>query len=100
MKRIMLPRVAGSSLVAERLVDDAHISPGDDVVVDGLGLVILSDFFAQDFIALLAKRSPSTCLLDQGPPEWHTAASETAASVGLPISIRADYPPGYKRPVF
>ncbi|AUI51177.1 hypothetical protein [Arthrobacter crystallopoietes] len=87
-------------MVAERLVEQAHICPGDGVVVDGLGLTILSDFFAEDFIPLLAKRRPWSVLLDQGPPEWHTAAAEAATAVGLPFEIRADYLPGYKWPVF
>lgn len=98
-RRIELPRVAGSSLIAERLVERAQVSAGDYVVVDGLGLAVVSDFFAADFIGELAKRNPSSVFLEGGPPEWHRAASAAAASFDLPIEIRADYPPGYERPI-
>ncbi|HAY43056.1 MAG TPA: hypothetical protein DCY59_05680 [Micrococcaceae bacterium] len=87
MSTIRLPRVAVSRDLANKLTKDIVYSEQEPIVLDGRGLVVNNDGFAQQIAADLKSLNIDGVQVLGGSPEWQQAIREAGREHDLLIKV-------------
>jgi hypothetical protein len=88
MTTIRLPRVAVSRDLATSLIEGISLKLGEEIIIDGRGLVVNNESFAFQLAEDLSGLHPKAVKVVGGSPKWHKNLQEAARQFSLGIELQ------------
>lgn len=88
MSTIRLPRVAVSRDLATSLIEEVDAKSGEEIIIDGRGLVVNNESFAFQLAEGLSGLHPKAVRVLGGSPKWRKNLQEAARQFNLGIELQ------------
>lgn len=88
MKKISVPSVASSRVLADKLVDSAHLVDNEPVIIDSRDLDINTESFVSQLVKRVAEAHPSAVEVVGGGDEWIAEVQREAKRFSLRVTSR------------
>lgn len=88
MKKISVPSVASSRVLADRLVDTAQLVDNEPVLIDSRDLDINTESFVSQLVMRVAEAHPSEVQVLGGGNEWIADVQREAQRFRLKVTSR------------